>query len=107
MPAAFVVDRELELLLDCLPQALRAQVVALCGLHPNLVQLELDAGRPPMACFQDGVFKVRSANLTVAEIKEITHLVNDPSRTTGFHEDSRAGINGTLHRSQIFAAHPW
>ncbi len=84
-------ERELAMLLDCLPQRL-AEAVAREQGDDDLLEVVLDLGRVPEARFAGRAVALADDEVTEADLEHVTVLVGE------FGGDNRAGLERTLHR---------
>ncbi len=82
---------DLDLLLDVLPEPLRARLAGERDL-PQLLEVVLDLGREPEARFPERVVSLSSEPVTQDDLEYVVRRVGE------FTADNRAGIERTLHR---------
>jgi stage III sporulation protein SpoIIIAA len=85
------ITDDLQALMDVLPEALGAAVLA-ADNKENLLEIVLDLGRRPMARFVDGDVVLLDKEVDRAEIDYIVTHIGD------IDADNRAGLERTLHR---------
>ncbi|MDY7230137.1 R3H domain-containing nucleic acid-binding protein [Hyalangium rubrum] len=83
-------DDDFQLLVDVLPEPLKATVRA---LPPGeVLEVVMDLGRPPEARLVNGSQRLREQPVAATELEHVLSQVGPPG------EDNRAGIERTLHR---------
>lgn len=92
---------ELQLLLELLPEPWANKVAR--EAHRQLIDIEVDVGRPPFAFFRTGPKLVLSEGRDdVATDNQIWSIQeNLENAGAGIGEDNRAGIIGSLHRVSV------
>ncbi|CAK0785286.1 hypothetical protein CVIRNUC_008492 [Coccomyxa viridis] len=84
-------QRELEKLVTVLPERLAATVLEQPDF-PELVEIVMDLGRPPLARFPSGDLRLADDVISSADLEHAISKLGD------FGDDNRAGIDRTLHR---------
>lgn len=92
---------ELQKLCELLPVAWSDKLMD--EVHRQLIDIEVDVGRPPFAFFREGPKLILSDDrddvATEEHLEYITRCLEDFG--DGIGGDNRAGINGTLHRVSV------
>ena len=86
---------DLDAFLRVLPPAVRAGLEGSPDL-PELMEVILDLGRPPLARFRTSETHLADEEVTEADIAAVTAHIGP------FGDDNRAGIERTLHRISCF-----
>ena len=86
---------DLDAFLRVLPPAVRAALESSPDL-PELLEVILDLGRPPLARFRDRETNLSDEEVTEGDIAAVTAHIGP------FGDDNRAGIERTLHRISCF-----
>ena len=85
-----VITEDMAPFLSALPEPLRLALQA-HSLN-ELLEVIMDTGRPPQACFPGRCVMLSATPVTAADLQAVVSKVGE------FNADNRAGIEGTLHR---------